>query len=333
MNKKSILMIYDNQWNVPNGDPFTGTQRMDEATNKALVSDLRIKRFIRDGFSNLLDEDIFYKYDKHIVKKFINEHKSRIKSASSEDAKEKTMSGASAAYNKYIIENNLVDDKGNVLDGLTTRDILLRFIDCRIFGGVLSERRNTESITGALQFKNLNASINKVSTYTMQNTCVFPSEVKNDQGAIGTTELIPYSIFAIEGWVDEETAKLNHLTQVEVDKALSALWLGIKDKNTKSKTSQNPILLLEIDYKPYEYKYNKEKQAYKSIKDLSSLITLDTEIEEEDIRFKNDYTLNLNKLIKSLNSENVDSVSFYSEENDLIEELSKNVKFKFKDVI
>ena len=47
MKKSEILFLYETSYNIPNGDPFTGEQRYDEETKKILVSDVRIKRFIR----------------------------------------------------------------------------------------------------------------------------------------------------------------------------------------------------------------------------------------------------------------------------------------------
>ena len=46
--KSEILFLYESTYSIPNGDPFTGEQRIDETTRKILVSDVRIKRFIRD---------------------------------------------------------------------------------------------------------------------------------------------------------------------------------------------------------------------------------------------------------------------------------------------
>src|SRR5437868_14573387 len=50
VDKSEILFLYESSYSVPNGDPFTSEQRYDEETGKVLVSDVRIKRFIRDYF-------------------------------------------------------------------------------------------------------------------------------------------------------------------------------------------------------------------------------------------------------------------------------------------
>ena len=50
LSKSEILFLYESTYSIPNGDPFTGEQRYAEETKRVLVSDVRIKRFIRDYF-------------------------------------------------------------------------------------------------------------------------------------------------------------------------------------------------------------------------------------------------------------------------------------------
>ena len=61
--KSEILFLYESTYSVPNGDPFTGEQRYDDETKKVLVSDVRIKRFIRDYFVET-GVDVFVVNDK-----------------------------------------------------------------------------------------------------------------------------------------------------------------------------------------------------------------------------------------------------------------------------
>ena len=55
--KSEIIFLYESKYSMPNGDPFTGEQRYDEETKKVLVSDVRIKRFIRDYLHKSLHPD------------------------------------------------------------------------------------------------------------------------------------------------------------------------------------------------------------------------------------------------------------------------------------
>src|SRR3990172_6001967 len=50
--KSEILFLYESTYSIPNGDPFTGEQRYDEETKRVLVSDVMIKRFVRDYLSS-----------------------------------------------------------------------------------------------------------------------------------------------------------------------------------------------------------------------------------------------------------------------------------------
>ncbi len=56
VDKSEILFLYESSYSVPNGDPFTSEQRYDEETKNILVSDVRIKRFIRDYFDERGEE-------------------------------------------------------------------------------------------------------------------------------------------------------------------------------------------------------------------------------------------------------------------------------------
>jgi len=57
--KSEILFLYETSYNIPNGDPFTGEQRYDEETMKILVSDVRIKRFIRTYLEDVKNLSIY----------------------------------------------------------------------------------------------------------------------------------------------------------------------------------------------------------------------------------------------------------------------------------
>lgn len=59
MKKSEILFLYETSYNIPNGDPFTGEQRYDEETKKILVSDVRIKRFVRTYLEDIEHEHIY----------------------------------------------------------------------------------------------------------------------------------------------------------------------------------------------------------------------------------------------------------------------------------
>jgi len=335
MEKRSYLLLFETQNNVPNGDPFTNEQRYDNANEKIMVSDLRIKRYIRDEFIKKFSsiETIFCKYDVIEIKKFI----------SSISKIDMTMTGSAYSFRKYLLDNGYIskigDDITKVIKSISSGntidlyDLMKEFIDVRLFGGILTDTKSNCAIEGAIQFRNLSYSLNKVRTEIFQNTTVFPSEISNNQGSMGTTSLVPYSIIAVEGWLNEETARINKLTEDDIYKMLSCLWLGIRDKNSKSKSGQTPILILEIVYQEFEYKFNPAINVYKTIRNINTLVKIKSDIEDINIRSSSDYELQLDELIDKCSKDNVKSVNFFTEDEDLITKLELNSKFNFKDLI
>ena len=65
--KSELLFLYESTFSMPNGDPFTGEQRLDEETKRILVSDVRIKRFVRDFFVDM-GRNIYVRNDRTNVK-------------------------------------------------------------------------------------------------------------------------------------------------------------------------------------------------------------------------------------------------------------------------
>ncbi|NCD11427.1 MAG: type I-B CRISPR-associated protein Cas7/Csh2 [Epsilonproteobacteria bacterium] len=226
MNKREFLFLYDAKDCIPNGDPFTGEQRYDEDTQQALVSDVRLKRYIRDFIDDSYDdEEIFY---------------------SDKVGKKTTGTRASEVSPKSDDVNNL-------------EDLKKKCIDVRLFGTVVAgnkqkkEEYNTQA-TGAVQFKLFNRTINKVYLPTTQNTSIMVSKDGNEQGSIATFSFLPYGLFSCIGYFNPTTAKENLVKNTDLDKMKIALWNEINLKNTRSKTGQQSRLLIEIEYNDDYYK-------------------------------------------------------------------------------
>jgi len=185
--KSEILFLYESSYNIPNGDPFTGEQRYDEETKKILVSDVRMKRYIRDY---LLDknEDIYVVNDKSFAEGKESGSASRIKSL----------------QNKF--KDELKDKEGEAKKEKqkfsTAMYVMKKCIDVRLFGGIATGKGDAVNLTGAVQFSLLNPSLNKSNLRMHQNTTVFSSSAEKGQGSIGTTTLVPYAVNLIHGWVN-----------------------------------------------------------------------------------------------------------------------------------
>ncbi|MCA9460406.1 MAG: type I CRISPR-associated protein Cas7, partial [Nanoarchaeota archaeon] len=153
--KSEILFLYENTYSIPNGDPFTGEQRYDEETKKILVSDVRIKRFIRD-YLLYLNKEIFVWNDRSNIEGNESGAAARVKSL-----KEKYKND----------ESVFLKDKNNkITKNFDTKKLLQKCSDVRLFGGISTEEGDAVNLTGPVQFSLLNPSLNEVDLRTHQNT-------------------------------------------------------------------------------------------------------------------------------------------------------------------
>ena len=303
LKKSEIIFLYESSYSIPNGDPFTGEQRYDEETKKILVSDVRIKRFIRD-YLNERGEEIYVILDRS-------------------NASDKGSETGSSARIKSL-KLKYPDKKGN--------DLLKECIDVRLFGGVATEKEEKNSkekdikpsnITGPVQFAILNPSLNSVDLRMHQNTTVFPSSMSNDQGSIGTTTVVPYSVNQIHGWINPYSGINSGLKESDIETMLKALWESINNANTRTKSNQDSLLLLQFVYSGNDKKIYGADQLIK--------INPKNNKDEEGIRNLNDFDFDFTKLIEISNSDVIESIRFYSEIPQ-IKNVFKN-KNKFEEIV
>lgn len=302
--KSEILFLYESSYSVPNGDPFTSEQRYDEETKKVLVSDVRIKRFIRDYFDERGEQ--VYVIDKRI-----------------EGAKE----GSGAALRMKLLREELKNDESVLTKGKPDSLKLMRkCIDVRLFGGISTEGGDAVNLTGAIQFALLNPSLNKVDLRMHQNTSVFASSGEKTRGAIGTTTVVPYSLNQIHGWINPFSAVHTGLTQEDIDAMFKALWVSINNANTRSKSNQNSLLLAQIVYE------NADKKLYGADR-LVEINKEKTDKQDEQIRSSEDYVLNFDELKKAAKNPSVKQINFYTESEKIKRELQDAEKFVWMEIL
>lgn len=299
--KSEILFLYESTYSVPNGDPFTGEQRYDDETKRVLVSDVRIKRFIRDYFAEK-GNDIY---------------------VANPDPNNKLTGGQrfKMLYEKRPNKNT------------SAREFALSLIDVRLFGAVIpiqkekgkkrateeeGESANAFNVTGPVQFSLLNPSLNKAELRINQNTSVLISGEGKAQGAIGTTTVVPYSLNQILGWINPYSARHTGLSEEDIKVMFKALWESINNANTRTKSNQNSLLLLQIVY----------AEPTKKLYGVDRFIKLNPNGKrDEQIRHSDDFTLDLSGLKEAANSPVVSTINFYTEKKELRDELSGMSKF------
>lgn len=288
--KSEILFLYETKYNIPNGDPFTGEPRYDEETKKILVSDVRLKRYIRDNMH-------------------ANGHNVYVINP---DPDEKMTSGE--RFKKLYAERT---DKG-----LNQRSFAFTLPDIRMFGGVITIQKDPKgkvkkdgendkddksggafNVTGAIQFSILNPSLNSVNMMMNQRTSVFTSSETNTQGAIATRYIVPYSLVQAHAWVNPFNAQITKLTDDDVLLMLKSLWNEVNSKNTTSKTDQTSLLILQIIYA------NENDKLY----GVDRFIKIKSEKQEEQIRSLDELELDFEGLKNALSSPKVVKLKYYTE--------------------
>lgn len=304
--KTEILFLYETSYNIPNGDPFTGEQRYDEETKKILVSDVRMKRYIRTYFEEK-GEPIY--------------------------VSEKTGAGKtdSKGVLTWIAENR---NPNNLLD---IAELLKEQIDVRLFGGISTLGEDAKKIkidgkemknghtqfTGPVQFALLNPSLNEVNLRMHQNTTHFTSKAENTQGSIGTTTLVPYSLVQIHGWVNPKVAEKTGMTAEDLKLMYEGLWYGTSgdgSSHSRTKVGQNSVLLIVIEY----------SENYQKLYGVDRLIELKPKDNKkgEQLRSMDDYELDFSKLFEAAATEKVEKIKFFTEIESIKSELTTKPKFE-----
>lgn len=278
-NRSELLFLYDIENANPNGDPLNENRpRFDTESSTILVSDVRLKRTIRDywyeykGFNGQGEsQDIFVRETTYNEgdKEYIKDGKRRAK-----DFQEQA----------NIILNNC--------------------IDIRVFGGVIPLSNDSITYIGPVQFQ-MGKSLNKTEIIEEQGTGAFASGDKKGQATFRTEYKIPYAVIGFNGVINEKSAQYS--TMNEDDKALliEGIWEGTKNLISRSKFGQAPLFLLTIDYNEPFY-----------IGNLRQRLKLECgEKNEMQIRSTNDFKLDVTELVEVLKA-NKDKIAALSLKTD-----------------
>jgi CRISPR-associated protein Csh2 len=296
--RSEILFCYDIQDSNPNGDPLDENKpRIDEETKSNIVTDVRLKRTIRDYLFTYEGYNGQGKNEKDIF----------VRSTVSE-------------------KGGLKDGKARAKDFLEKKDtVLQKCIDIRLFGGVIplekkkkeknkentdevnEDRGNENSITftGPVQFQ-MGRSLHRVEMKHVKGTGAFASQEGKAQNTFRDEYLLPYSFICFHGIINEFAAEETHLQSEDIALMLKALWLGTKNLISRSKFGQMPRLLIKIDY---------EQNGF-FIGELNKLIKLQSDLMDEKIRDVTEFKLNLDLFKAALeqNQAKIDKVHYLADD-------------------
>lgn len=208
-----ILYLYDAKLTNPNGDPDEENRpRMDYEREMNLVSDLRLKRYIRD-YLMLKGHDIFVR---RVDDKYVTADK-RIK-----DLKDSS--------NEWILEN---------------------LTDVRMFGATMTVKGDNKTFIGPIQF-NWGYSLNKVELLEASITSHFSTSNTATQGTIGKDFRVKYSLIAFSGVISGKRAEKTNLKDEDLILLDEAMKHAIPNLATRSKIGQYPRLYIRVEYKDSE---------------------------------------------------------------------------------
>lgn len=219
-NRSELLFLYDVKYANPNGDPMDMNRpRIDEDSKHCLVTDVRLKRTIRDylleqGYNGQDDEnkDIFIR-----------------------DEGGSPVTGAKRAESYEDIT-----------------EFTRKYIDVRLFGGVSAATGKKFNLTGPIQF-GMGRSLHPVKENFIKGTGAFATKEGAQQKTFREEYNITYGLIGFHGIINENAAIHTHLSDGDVEAFLNGIWLGTKNLISRSKKGHMPRLLIKVNYNPGFY--------------------------------------------------------------------------------
>lgn len=300
MNNSDILFLYDAKLTNPNGDADDENRpRMDYETSRNLVSDVRLKRYIRDYL-----QDLGYGLFVANVENKTVTATGRIESLFKNYEKKVNIKKLSEEEIKWMLD---------------------QLLDVRLFGATMpikSEEGKGSSLTftGPVQF-NWGYSLNPVSLVESSSiTSHFSSGSGNEQGTIGKDYRLYYSLIAFHGVISGRRASHTRMKEDDIALLDQALVLSIPTQATRSKIGQYPRLYLRVEYNNDQF----------ILGDLRDLIP---NLQDPKIREISQYTLQLEELRQKLlsNKEKIRTIHYWHDSKLQLE--SEKGRGKLEDVL
>lgn len=209
--RREILFVYSVKDANPNGDPLNANHpRLDADSGQILVSDVRIKRTIRDQW--VLDgEDVFVDGEPKTLKVRVDELKTKLSAGNYKEA-------------------------------------IGKCLDTKLFGVTFALGSESFSWTGPVQFK-WGRSLHKAKAEFVQGTAAFATKEGNDQRSFRNEYIVPFVVIGVYGIANQCASDRTGATENDVDKIADGLWLGTTNLITRSKIGHIPRFFLEIVYK------------------------------------------------------------------------------------
>jgi len=299
-NNRDFLFLYQAKQNNPNGDPDQENKpRMDYDTKTNLVTDVRLKRFIRDYLKSK-GEEVFVSLDEdakvspetkliNYLNTFLEPDLADEIFGNDENLKKKYVELFDKVKGNKTLADVLKENKETELNRRILAYLIAKhFTDVRMFGSAFAVKGFTYAYTGSIQI-NWGYSLNEV--YLMDSNSIV-TIMSDETSTFGKDYRIWYSLIAFYGTINENAAKTTFLTDDDIKKFRDAIWNGITALPTRTKQNQFPLLYLEIEYREglsngqfgdlrqYIKVQPVEEKTFKQVRDIDDLIIDFSQLEE-----------------------------------------------------
>jgi CRISPR-associated protein Csh2 len=239
-----IVFITDAENCNPNGNPKDNNRpRIDPVTQKCMITDVRLKRYLRE---QLLDDG----------------HKVFVKKGGDGESKSR------AALALDTLEDvETADDFDKIND--IRDEFLNEAVDVRYFGGAMTFNADSDTdvyqevksrfpseFKGAVQFLPT-WSLNEVEENTESDalsSVISTNEGKSTGGYLLDDHRIKYGVFPFYGRVDAHSADDVNLSEADVKRLDTLCWRAIKSQaDSRSKLGQQPRIYVRVEYSTEGY--------------------------------------------------------------------------------
>lgn len=209
--RREVLFLYSVKDANPNGDPLNSNHpRFDEETSQILVSDVRVKRTVRDQWIQE-GEEVLINGETVTLPTRYKELKEKYK-------------------------------------GINAQETVSNCIDARLFGSTFAVGNEAFSWTGPVQLK-WGRSLHRAKPEFVQGTAAFATKDESNNRSFRNEYIVPFALIAISGVCNQNASEKTGATEEDLDKLREALWNGTKNLITRSKMEHIPVLVIEITYK------------------------------------------------------------------------------------
>jgi len=250
---------------LPNGDPANGNKpRVDNFTGKGIITDGRLKRYIRDYVMDVFGEDMLLPYD--ITEEKMKDRIKAISSSSNEEMNDEVYNLLTSQY------------------------------DVRLFGATTNMTEREEgcdkplNITGPVQFAE-GVSLNEIGVIGHSITNHFSKASEGSSANMGKKYIVRHGLYAFDGSISCLGGQQTGLTYDDLDKLDKAMLHSYNYKNTSSKKDQEARLYIRVE----------NKSTDKQLEYASKLAKLNSEKPGNEIEDINDYTLDIDNIIEVIN--------------------------------